>query len=98
MAQMEISACEQATLLAQYVIQELCSDRMDAGAYPQILLSLLKSNDYHHAPLYVCKWGPINGSPPVWCVQVHHYEKQLSYDFYEICHIYYATPSPLSFT
>jgi hypothetical protein len=92
MAQKEISACEQATLLAQDVIQELCNDGMDVDTVPQLLLSLLKLNGYHHAPIYVCTMGPINRSPPMWCVQVHLYEKQLSYGCREIHHIYYTTP------
>jgi hypothetical protein len=65
---------------------------MDVGAVPQLLLSILKSNGYHHAPLHVCTWGSFHGSPPIWCVQVHLYEKQLRYGCHEIHHIYYATP------
>jgi hypothetical protein len=92
MDQKEISASEHATLPVRHVIWELCSNGMDAGAVPQLVTRLLKSNGYNHAPLYICTWGPINGSDPIWCVQVHLYEKQLSYGVHEIHHIYHTTP------
>jgi hypothetical protein len=47
------SAGEHATLPAQHVIQELCNNGMDAGDVPQLLSCLLKSNGYHHTPLYI---------------------------------------------
>jgi hypothetical protein len=62
----------------EYVLLRKWGDGLSVGYLAKTLASLLKLNDYNHAPLYVSTWGPIYGSAPVWCVQVMLYEKKLS--------------------
>jgi hypothetical protein len=84
------SVYQQEDLLVQHVIMRKWGDGLSAEHLPETLASLLKMNDYNHAPLYVGTWGPFYGSAPVWCVQVMLYEKQLSYDVHVVQHLYHA--------
>jgi hypothetical protein len=82
-----------AHLLAQDVVNELCSDGWSASNLPNTLAELLKSVGYNHVHFYLGTWGPVLGGEPVWYVQVALYEKHLSFSVLMICHTYYATPS-----
>jgi hypothetical protein len=82
-----------AHLLAQDVVIELCSDGLSAGNLPNMMVELLKSVGYNHAPFYLGTWGPVLGGEPVWYVQVALYEKHLSFGVLMIHHTYYATLS-----
>jgi hypothetical protein len=65
---------------------------LSVGYLPKTLASLLKSNGYNHAPLYIGTWGSILRSAPVWCLQVMVYEKQLSYGVHVVWHTYHVAP------
>jgi hypothetical protein len=79
MAYRKPSVCQQEDLPVQHILLRKWVDELSVGYLPKTLASLLKSNGYNHAPLYIGTWGSILGSAHVWCLQVMLYEKQLSY-------------------
>jgi hypothetical protein len=76
MAYWNPSIYQREDLPVQHVLLRKWGDGLSDGHLLNSLVGLLKANGYNHVPLYVGTWGPLNGSAPIWCVQVMLYEKE----------------------